>query len=449
MSKNLKQLSEHLIKRAKSFGATASEAIAVKNKGLSIEVKNQNLEKIETSETVDLGIRVFVNSQSACSSISNVNDKTMNEMIIRAVEMAKASTHDALSLPAENSQMLKNWAEKDFNLSDKNYKSQNFEELKNLSMEIEDTALETKEISQCESAGFVSNFSDFYMTTSNGFSNGYKKTSFQLFCSAIAGYGSSMERDYASESRTFLNDLPSAASVGQLAATRAKARLNPRRPPTGSYPVLFDQRISSTLIGHLTSAMNGASICRGSSWLLNSLNKKVLSENLTLSENPMRPKIAGSRPFDSEGLPTNRQIFIERGVLKRYILDLRSSRKLKLAPLGNAYRSLSSAPQPGIGNLELSPGSNSLEQLIRSIKSGLLVTSLIGSTINQNTGDYSRGANGFWIENGEVVFPVNECTIAGNLTEMLSNIIAANDGKQHLSKVIPSLLVENMTIAGG
>ena len=256
-----------------------------------------------------------------------------------------------------------------------------------------------------------------------------------------------MERDFASEGRTFLNDLPSASSIGLLAANRATARLKPKRPPTGLYPVLFDQRISSSLIGHLTAAINGMAICRGSSWLLGSLNKKILPENLSLSEDPNRPRIAGSRPFDAEGLPTTQKNFVENGVLKNYILDLRSARKLNLEPLGNAYRSLASAPQPGVGNLELSPGNSTCEQLLGNIKSGLLVTSLIGATINQNTGDYSRGANGFWIENGQVAFPVNECTIAGNLKEMLLNVIAGNDGKSHLSKVVPSLLIEKMTVA--
>ena len=305
-----------------------------------------------------------------------------------------------------------------------------------------------KDVSQCEGAGIGTNFSNFHMMASNGFSSGYKKTNFQLFCSAIAGANSLMERDYASESRTFFEDLPDAISIGQLAGNRAVNRLNPKKPLTGSYPVLFDERVSASLIGHLTSAINGAAISRGSSWLRESLNKRVLPASFNLSEDPTRPRIAGSRPFDAEGLPTSKKNFVEDGILKSLILDLRSARKLNLAPSGNAYRSLSSAPQPGSGNLELSSDSKTVLDIIKKIKNGLFVTSLIGSTINQNTGDYSRGANGFWIQNGEITYPVNECTIAGNLKEMLLNLTAANDGRKHLSRVIPSLLVENMTIAG-
>ena len=448
MFQSLKQLSENLIEKATALGATAAEAMIVENKSLSLEVKNQNLEKIESSDTLDLGLRVFINSQSACVSISSVNEMAVDEMAMRAVAMARESTPDELSLPAESNEILSDWNEDAFELYDDNHLNQNFKKLEHLTQEVEDAALQIKDISQCESTGFSSNLSNFYLRTSNGFSGGYKKTSNQLFCSAIAGSGSSMERDFAFEGRVFFNDLPNPASIGRLAATRAAKRLNPRKPPTGSYPVLFDHRVSSSLIGHLTSAINGAAVCRGSSWLLDSLNKQILSDDLTLSEDPTRPKIAGSRPFDGEGLPTSRKNFIENGILKQYISDLRSSRKLKLNSSGNAYRSLSSPPMPGIGNLELSPGQHSAHEIIGDIKQGLLVTSLIGSTINNNTGDYSRGANGFWIENGEIVFPVNECTIAGNLKQMLLSVVAANDGQKHLSKVIPSLLVRKMTIAG-
>ena len=447
MSKNLENMSEELVQKAKTFGATSAESTVVQNKSLTLETKNTKLEKVETAESLELGLRVFINSQSASVSISNFNSDAIDEMILRAIAMAKEAIPDELSGPADINQILGSWNMKSFELFDITYDDQNFEKCKNLALEVESAALEVTDISQCESAGFSSNYSNFHFTTSNGFSSGYQRTAFGLYCSAIAGTGSLMERDFASEGRTFLNDLPSASSIGLLAANRATARLKPKRPPTGLYPVLFDQRISSSLIGHLTAAINGMAICRGSSWLLGSLNKKILPENLSLCEDPNRPRIAGSRPFDAEGLPTTQKNFVENGVLKNYILDLRSARKLNLEPLGNAYRSLASAPQPGVGNLELSPGNSTCEQLLGNIKSGLLVTSLIGATINQNTGDYSRGANGFWIENGQVAFPVNECTIAGNLKEMLLNVIAGNDGKSHLSKVVPSLLIEKMTVA--
>ena len=448
MSEKLKNISEDMITQAKNYGATSVEALVVDNKALSIEVKNKNLEKIENAETLNLGLRVFVGSGSACVSISSANRKSIEQMALRAVEMAKEATADEFSLPANEQEILTVFNTNNYELCDNTYDELNVEELKRVALEIESAALAVKDVSQCEGAGIGTNFSNFHMMTSNGFSSGYKKTNFQLFCSAIAGTNSLMERDFASESRTFFEDLPEAISIGQLAGNRAVNRLNPQKPLTGSYPVLFDERVSVSLIGHLTSAINGAAISRGSSWLRESLNKRVLPTSFNLSEDPTRPRIAGSRPFDAEGLPTSKKNFVEDGILKSLILDLRSARKLNLAPSGNAYRSLSSAPQPGPGNLELSSDSKTVLDIIKKIKNGLFVTSLIGSTINQNTGDYSRGANGFWIQNGEITYPVNECTIAGNLKEMLLNLTAANDGRKHLSRVIPSLLVENMTIAG-
>ena len=448
MSEKLKNISEDIITQAKNYGATSVEALVVDNKALSIEVKNKSLEKIENAETLNLGLRVFVGSGSACVSISSANRKSIEQMALRAVEMAKEATADEFSLPANEQEILTIFNTNNYELCDNTYDELNVEELKRVALEIESAALAVKDVSQCEGAGIGTNFSNFHMMTSNGFSSGYKKTNFQLFCSAIAGSNSLMERDFASESRTFFEDLPEALSIGQLAGNRAVNRLNPQKPLTGSYPVLFDERVSVSLIGHLTSAINGAAISRGSSWLRESLNKRVLPASFNLSEDPTRPRIAGSRPFDAEGLPTSKKNFIEDGILKSLILDLRSARKLNLAPSGNAYRSLSSAPQPGPGNLELSSDSKTVLDIIKKIKNGLFVTSLIGSTINQNTGDYSRGANGFWIQNGEITYPVNECTIAGNLKEMLLNLTAANDGRKHLSRVIPSLLVENMTIAG-
>jgi PmbA protein len=448
MSKSLKQLSEELITQAKLFGATATEALVVENKSLSIEVKNGSLEKLENAETLSLSLRVFVKSQSACVSISSTNEKSVEQMALRAVEMAKEAPPDDYSLPASSEDILTSWNTNDFEFCDYTHGDLDFDKLKNQALEIETAALAVEGVSQCEGAGIGTNWSNFYMTASNGFSGGYEKTGYQLFCSAIAGTDSFMERDYASESRTFFNDLPNHISVGELAGSRAVKRLNPRKPLTGSYPVIFDERVSGTLIGHLTAAINGENIARGASWLREGLHSRVLPKNLTLFEDPNRPRISGSRPFDSEGLPTTKKYFVENGVLKQLILDLRSARKLNLNPSANAYRSLSSAPYPGPGNLELTRGDKTLPDIIKEIKNGLLVTSLIGATINQNTGDYSRGANGFWINDGEIAYPINECTIAGNLKEMLLNLTAANDGKKHLSRIIPSLLVENMMIAG-
>jgi PmbA protein len=257
-----------------------------------------------------------------------------------------------------------------------------------------------------------------------------------------------MERDYDVDSRIHQGDLRSAQDIGASAARRTLERLNPRKPSTGVYPVLFDERISSSLIGHLLSAINGASIARGSSWLLDALETQVLPAGMSLIEEPGRPRVGASKPFDAEGLPKQRREIIRDGTLMGWTLDLVSARKLGMSSTASAARSPGSLPKPQAGNVTLSQGEQSKQDLLSDMGTGLLVTSMIGSTINPNTGDYSRGAAGHWVENGKIAYPVSECTIAGNLKDILSRLIAANDARQHLSTRVPSLLVEGMNIAG-
>jgi PmbA protein len=257
-----------------------------------------------------------------------------------------------------------------------------------------------------------------------------------------------MERDWAAESRTFQADLPAPEEAGRLAADRALARLGARKPKTGAYPVLFDERVAASLIGHLLSAANGSAIARGSSWARDLLGKPVLPETLSVIEDPLRPRIGASRPFDAEGLPTFRRAIVDRGILTGWTLDLATGRKLGMASTASASRGTQAPPSPGTSNIDLTPGTASRGDLIRDMGTGLLVTSMIGSTINPTTGDYSRGASGFWVQNGVVSHPVNECTIAGNLRDMFLRMIPANDARMHLSRVVPSILIDGMVLAG-
>lgn len=257
-----------------------------------------------------------------------------------------------------------------------------------------------------------------------------------------------MERDWAAESRTFQSDLPEAEGIGTLAGQRAAERAGSRKPPTGAYPVLFDERIASSLIGHLLGAINGSAIARGASWLLDALGRPVLPAGLSLTEDPHRPRLPGSRPFDAEGLPTVRRLIVADGILTGWTLDLTTARKLGMASTASASRGTGSPPSPGAGNVSLTEGSASRDDLIRDMGTGLLITSMIGASINPTTGDYSRGAAGFWVENGQISYPVNECTVAGNLRAMLMHLTPANDARPHLSHRVPSLLVEGLTLAG-
>ncbi len=265
---------------------------------------------------------------------------------------------------------------------------------------------------------------------------------------AISGDGTAMERDYAFETRTHRADLPEPAGTGRLAGERAAARAGAGRPPTGAWPVLYDERVASGLIGHLVQAINGIAVARGASWLKDAMGEPVLPEGIDLVEDPFRPRIGGSRPFDAEGLPCARRALVENGILRSFVLDLATARQLGLASTGNAGRGTSAPPSPAVGNLALTPGAVTRDELLAEMGTGLLVTEFIGASINPTTGDYSRGASGFWVENGKIVRPVNECTVAGNLREMLRSVRPANDALPHRSRLVPSLLVEGLVIAG-
>jgi len=287
-----------------------------------------------------------------------------------------------------------------------------------------------------------------HLAASNGFSGGYARSSTSVSAVAFTGSGTAMERDYAGEGRIYQSDLPDLTEIGILAATHALARAGAVKPKTGTYPVIFDERVASSLIGHLLSAINGAAIARGASWAMDLLGKQVLPSDLSLIEDPCRVRISGSRPFDGEGLPSQRRDVVQNGVLMGWTLDLATGRKLGMASTGNAARGTSAPPSPSSSNIDLTLGAVSREDLIRDMGTGLLITSMIGSTINPTTGDYSRGAAGFWVEGGQILYPVNECTIAGNLRDMLARIIPANDARPHLSTRVSSLLVDGMVLAG-
>jgi PmbA protein len=447
MSQDLQTLTQRLLDAAKKAGADAADSLAVDGQSVSIDVLGGKLEHAERSEGVDIGLRVLVGQQQACVSSSLFDDKTLQTMAERAVAMAKEAPEDAAIGLATAEQFTSSWDMDALELFDDSPEP-SAASLEESAIRAEATALGYDGISQVQSASASYGRRRIFLATSNGFSGGYQRSEKGLSCVAITGTGADMERDYFGDARIYQNDLMSPEEIGRIAAERTLERSGSRRPKTGAYPVLFDERISSTLIGHLLSAVNGASIVRGSSFLRRALGEQVLPLGLSLSENPHRARVFGSRPFDGEGLATKPRDIVKDGVLQGWTLDLANARKLGMDSTRSASRGTGSPPSPSVSNIELTQGSQSREDLIAQMGTGLLVTSMIGSTINPNTGDYSRGASGFWIENGEIKYPVNECTIAGNLIDMLKSITPANDARTHLSRVVPSLLVEGLTLAG-
>ena len=447
MAHTLQDLTEALLSAAKKSGADGADAMAVQGQSLSIDVRGGQLEQAERAEGTDIGLRVLIGQRQASVSASDISPSTILEMAERAVAMAKEAPLDPFIGLANRDALAQSWDIAALELSDLAQEPPP-DVLQVDAQQAEQAALELTGISQVEAASAGYSNHAIHLATSNGFAGGYTRTGRSISCVAVAGTGSGMESDYDADSRVFQSDLRRARDIGQCAAKRSLERLGARKPKTGAYPILFDERIAASLIGHLLAASNGSAIARGGSWLRDRLGQQVLPTALSIVEDPHRPRTSGSRPFDGEGLPTAQRLIVENGILQGWTLDLATARKLNMTSTANAARGTGSPPGPANWNATLTQGNQSRQDLLRDMGTGLLVTSMIGATINSNTGDYSRGAAGFWIENGEIAYPVNECTIAGSLPEMLLKLIPANDARLHLSRVVPSCLIEGMTLAG-
>jgi PmbA protein len=447
MTQSPETLAHALLDAARKAGADAADAIAVQGTSLSIDVLNGTLEHAERSDGVEIGLRVLMGQRQACVSASDIRPETMRDMAERAVAMARLAPEDPSIGLADPSQLARDWDIAALDMIDP-APEPDPADLEARALEAEAAALAVDGVSQVQSTSAGYGRRTRHIAATNGFSGGYTRTDHGLSCVAITGEGLGMERDYYGDMRMHRADMIAPAEIGRIAAERTVARKGARKPATGAFPVLFDERVSSSLIGHLLQAANGSAIARGASWLREALGEQVLPEGLSLIEQPLRPRASGSRPFDAEGLPTAERAIIDKGTLTGWTLDLATARKLGLQSTANAARGTSSPPSPSVSNVALTQGSASREDLLRDMGTGLLITSMIGSSINPNTGDYSRGASGFWVENGELAYPVNECTVAGNLRDMLRTIVPANDARTHLSHVVPSLLVEGLTLAG-
>jgi PmbA protein len=444
---DLADLTGRLLEAARRAGADAADAMAVDGTSLSIDVRDGQLEEAQRAEGTDLGLRVFVGRRQAIVSASDISDATIAAMAERAVAMAREAPEDPHAGLADPDQLAHDRDTDRLALFDP-APEPDPAALEDDARRAESAARAVAGVTRMDrtSAGYSRR--RVHLAASNGFAAGYARTDRGLSCVAIAGEGTAMERDYDYDSRVFQSDLRPAEEIGRIAGERAVARLGAVKPVTGAFPVLFDERVAASLIGHLLSAINGAMVARGSSFLRDALGARVLPPGLSLTEEPHRPRTAGSKLFDAEGLPTARRDIVADGILTGWVLDLATGRKLGLPSTANAARDPSSLPSPSVTNIRLTPGDKDLNGLLAEMGTGLYVTSLIGATINPNTGDYSRGASGFWVENGQVTHPVNECTIAGNLRDMLLRIVPGNDAREHLSRVVPSILIDGMVIAG-
>ncbi|HPE26724.1 TldD/PmbA family protein [Albidovulum sp.] len=446
-TQSLESLSGQLLEAARKAGADAADAMALDGAAVSIDVRKGKLEQAERSEGIEIGLRVLIGQRQAIVSASDVSARTIADMAERAVAMAREAPADPTLGLAEPADLARDWDLAALELCDPAAEPSPAT-LESDARRAEAAALSVAGVTQIDSASASYSSRRVHLAATNGFSGGYARTSRAISAVAISGSGLAMERDWAAESRTFQGDLPDPESIGRLAGERAVARSGARKPRTGAYPVIYDERVASALVGHVLAAVNGSAIARGASWLRDALGSEILPRGLSIVEDPSRPRISASRPFDGEGLAPRRRAIVDDGVLTGWTLDLGTARKLGLTSTASAVRGPGSAPSPGVSNIALTQGAQSREDLMAAMGTGLLVTSMIGSSINPTTGDYSRGASGFWVEGGQIAYPVNECTLAGNLRDMMRRITPANDARTHLSYVVPSLLVEGLMLAG-
>jgi PmbA protein len=446
MQDNENELSilETIAKTVQKLGADDCDAICVKSISLSIGQRMGIMEKIERSESSDIGVRVFIGQKQAIVSSSDLTKPALQQVAERAVAMARAAPEDSYCGLASKNQLSKKPAD----IDSFDPVEPDADTLIRWTQEAEEAALSVTGVTNSEGAeadwgkGVVS----VYAT--NGFAQTYKGSHYSLSASVLAGSGTEMERDYEYSGSVYGTDLMNAEDLGKIAGNRAVQRLEPRKIKTSQVPVVFDSRISRSLISHLAGAINGSAIARNTSFLLDKMNKKLFQDDISIVDEPHRARGLRSVPFDSEGLSNKTINIVEGGVLKSWLLDLRSSRQLKLHSTGHASRGVSSLPSPSPTNLYLKPGKESVTDLIAPIQEGFFVNELIGSGVNGLTGDYSRGASGFWIEKGKISFPVSEVTIAGNLLDMYKNLSPANDLDFRYGIDAPTCRVDGMTVAG-
>ena len=444
MSKNTESLISQLLDAAGAAGADGADAGMSRSEGTSVTVRLGKVESSERSEDIGAALRVFIGKRNASVSTSQLDSDSIVELAERAVAMARVAPEDPYVRLATAEEVASTLPEID--LYDDAVPA--VEHLTETATAVEAAALSNDGITNSEGGSASHGEAHMMIATSNGFSANYKRSSQGFSAVVIAEKDGAMERDYDYSAAVYGADLHAPEDVGNSAAKRTLSRLGPQKPPTGQFPVIYDQRVSGSIVGTLASAINGAAIARGTSFLKDSMGEQVTSAGLTFIDDPLRPRGMASRLFDGEGLPVARRAMVEDGVLKSWFLDIASATKLGLTPNGQAARGMGSAPSPGSSNFYLENGDLSLEALIAEIDEGFLVTEMMGSSVDMITGDYSRGAGGFWISGGKVSHPVSEATIAGNLKDMFKAITRANDIDMRKSTSAPSLRIDGMTVAG-
>ena len=445
---NDKDVMNILIDTALSNGATAADCVLSRSRGLSLTRRLGKDETIERYEDFDTGLRVFVGNKIASVSTNDNSEAAIRDVAKRAVDMAKIAPQDDFSLIASQETLNDFPIHNSISVDSYDEVEPSIDIIRDRAKEVEDSALSVKGITNSDGADASWGEGETLLMTSNGFFGSSKKSNHSVSVVVIAEKDGKMERDYDYSSKVFGKDLRNSNHIGIEAAKKTLARIGATKPLTGKYPVIFDPRVSRSIAGHFASAINGSAIARKTSFLKDMLNQQIANPSINVIDDPFLKRGLGSRLFDAEGLGSRKYTLIKDGVLQQWLLDLSSAKQLNLKPSGNAKRGISGPPSPGTSNFMISPGDVTPENLIKNVSEGFFVTDMIGSSVSMITGDYSRGASGFWIKNGELSIPITEATIAGNLKEMFMTLQPANDIDYSHSINSPTLLIEGMTIAG-
>jgi PmbA protein len=440
----LTTLAERLVDAARRAGADAADAVAVRSVSLSVEVRDGHVEDSERAEGDDVGLRVLVGHRQAVVSTNDVRGDGVDTLAERAVAMARAAPEDPYAGLADRAELARNVP--DLDLLDPDMPP--VTRLEQLALAAEAAGLAVPGVAKSGGASASAGIGGMVLVTSDGFHGAYLGSRHSVSMMAIAGEGLGMERDYDFSSALHAADLDRAEAVGRKAGERTVKRVNPRKVPTKKVPVVFDPRIAGGLIGHLAGAINGSAIARKTSFLKDRLGEQLFASGINVIDDPLRRRGLRSRPFDAEGVTGRQRAIIEDGRLTTWLLDSATARELGLKTTGHAQRGVSSAPSPGATNLHLAPGTATPDELIADIDEGFYVADLIGVGVNLITGDYSRGAAGFWIEHGKLSYPVSEVTIAGHLSDMFRTLVPANDLEFRYGTNAPTVRVEGLTVAG-
>ena len=440
----LSDLAQRLVEAARRAGADAADAVAVRGVSQGVEVRDGRVEESERSEGDDVGLRVLVGRRQAVVSTNDASGDAVTKLAERAVAMARVAPDDKYVGLADPALLARDFP--DLDLLDPDVPATS--ELERRALEAEAAALAVKGVTKSGGASASAGMGGMVLVTSTGFHGSYLRSSQGISATAIVGDGTGMERDYDFTSAPHGADLLSPEIVGRSAGERTVARSNPRKVETCKVPVVFDPRVAGSLVGHVVGAINGASIARKTSFLKDRRGEQLFDKSIRIVDDPLRVRGLRSQSFDAEGVATKRLAIVDEGVLTSWLLDSATARELGLTTTGHAHRGVSSSPSPGAYNLHMEAGEPTPEELMADIKEGFYVTDLIGSGVNGVTGDYSRGASGFWIENGKLTYAVSEMTIAGHLLEIFKSLRVANDLEFRYGVNAPTVRIEGLTIAG-